>query len=223
MKSKSKKLFSSPQHWRVLSLLAIGALLIFLVYRYRVSQRPKELSPEYTIEGLALVQEMIDMVRKSPFGQSERGTILTNQTQELIRDGRIRFSVNMQIECLYRKEFGCQPVLYIGVLKSGERVLWPDAEAFARRIYHEVLHVVINSEVESKEEECDAFCAAEEAVSGVENRPPRYPVMKDGKCTWEWVNIKYNKTPSDINYKPLGYTLSELALKTGMNDSSPAK
>lgn len=207
--------FESPR--RVFCLLAIGLLLIFLAYEYRISQRPKELSSEETAVGLAKVQRVIDVVGQSEFGQTERGRKLTQQAQDLLRDGRIRFSAGLEMDSLYRKEFGSRPILYIAVLRGKDSVLWLDAEALARRIYHEVLHATVGSKRKSKEEECDAFCAAEEAVSAVEKRPPRYPVMRDGQSVWKWVQVAYPDTPSDPGYKPVGYTFAEFAARTGIS------
>ena len=212
----ARDFFSLQSPRRVLGLLVIGLLLIFLAYDYRISQRPKELSAEETAIGLEKVQQMIDMVRQSEFGQTERGRKLTQQAQYLLQNGRIKFSAGLEMDSLYRKEFGSRSVLYIAVLRGRASVLWFDAESLARRIYHEVLHATVNSKRKSKEEECDAFCAAEEAAATVEKRPPRYPVMRDGQSVWEWVHVAYPDIPSDPSYQPVDYTFAELAARTGM-------
>jgi hypothetical protein len=86
----------------------------------------------------------------------------------------------------------------------------------AQRIYHETLHSVMGSRHRSIEEECDAFCAAEEAAAAVERRLPRYPVMRDGKPIEEWVKDVYSQYPSSTTYVPVGCTVEELAARTGI-------
>ena len=180
------------------------------------AKRPKELSVEESKEGIARVQKVIDLVRESPFGNSKRGAELTSTLQRFLRESRVKFSDSIHLRCLCRKEFGGQAILYIGVIRSRQGLVWQDSEALARRIYHEVLHAIIGSKEDSKQEECDAFCAGAEAVAAVEKRSCEYPVRKDGQIVWEWVKDKYPDTPSDKNYIPMGYTFSDLAEKTGI-------
>jgi hypothetical protein len=68
----------------------------------------------------------------------------------------------------------------------------------------------------SSEEECDAFCAAEEAAAGASGRLPRYPVMREEETVWKWVQNVYSQIPSDKTYVPVGCTLNDLAVRTGI-------
>jgi hypothetical protein len=180
------------------------------------AERPRELSPQESKEGITRVQKVINLVRQSPFAHSKRGAELTSTLHKFLNESRVKFSDSIHLRCLCRKEFGGQAILYIGVIRSRQGLVWQDSEALARRIYHEVLHAIIGSSEDSKQEECDAFCAGAEAVAAVEKRTCEYPVRKDGQIVWEWVKDKYPDTPSDKNYIPLEYTFSELAEKTGI-------
>ena len=76
----------------------------------------------------------------------------------------------------------------------------PRPEQLAQRVCHETLHAVVGSKDRAKEEECDVFCAAEEAAAAV------------GQC----VQQSYPQHPSHKTYAPVGCTLKELAARTGI-------
>jgi hypothetical protein len=205
------------RHKRFFSIIAVGLALFFIAHQYRLSLRPPELSTEETRIGLKIVRNLLITVDRTEFGKTPRCKVLTDKLRELLDKGRIRFSINLDRECLYRQELGSEPLLYIAVSYGKYGPVWPDHDALARRIYHEALHGVIKSKKDSKEEESDAFCLAAEVLAAIEGREVAYPVMKDGKSVWEWVNESYTETPSDKNYKPLGYSFAELAEKTGIS------
>jgi hypothetical protein len=208
--------FSKPPLWRIGLLLGVGLVLMAWAYRYGESCRPRELAHDVARDGIRKVREVIELVRKSDFGSSPRGRLLTAAAMDLMDQGRIRFSPNLEQEALYRKELGRKPVLYISVFCHKDRVLWPLPEELAERIYHEALHTVVQSKNKSREEECDAFCAAAEAAAGASGRLPRYPVMREGQTVWKWVQNAYSQYPSDRTYVPVGCTLDDLAVRTGI-------
>jgi hypothetical protein len=187
-----------------------------------VSRRPRELPPEEAQVGLAQVREVIDLIRKSEFGRSDRGRRLTAEADALARRGGIRFCPDLGVEALYRKELGRRPVLYISVLRHRNGVLWPSQTELAERIYHESLHAVVRSKRKCREEECDAFCAAEEAAAAIEQRSPACPVRRDGLTVWQWVRRAYAQHPSDPDYQPVGYTPEQLAVMAGSDDRVPS-
>ena len=215
-RNTGRKFLSLPPLRRVLCLLALGVVLAIGAHMYRLSRRPAELPPELAEEGIAMAREVVRLVDESPFGRTERGRILTQHARDLIDRGRLRFSDELGGEALYRKELGCRPILYIGVIQSRTRVLWPEPASLAECIFHETLHAVVNSRKRCLEEECDAFCAAEEAAAAVEGRPPVYPVPRDNEPIWQWVRAAYRRTPSNPDYTPIGHTREELAKKTGI-------
>ena len=196
--------------------MAVGLALLFIAHQYRLSLRPPELSAEETRIGLKTLRNLLITVDRTEFGKKQRCKILTDKLRELLEKGRIRFSMNLDRECLYRQELGSEPLLYIAVSYGRYGPVWPDHDALGRRIYHEALHGVIKSKQDSKQEECDAFCVAAEVVSAIEGREVSYPVMKDGKSVWEWVNESYIDAPSDTNYHPLESSYEELAVKVGI-------
>ncbi|MFC1462934.1 hypothetical protein ACFLQU_04930 [Verrucomicrobiota bacterium] len=198
-------------------LLGVGLVLVVCAYIYGRSCRPDELPDDISHIGVRKVHEVLELVGKSDFGRSPRGAALAAAAVELMDQGRVRFSPNLDQEALYRKEFGRRPVLYISVFFHNGRVLWPQPEELAERIYHESLHSIAQSKHKSKEEECDAFCAAEEAAAAVGQRSPRYPVMRDGKTVFKWVQEVYSRYPSDRAYVPVGCTSEELADRTGIS------
>jgi hypothetical protein len=209
-------LLGGPPLWQLAVLLGVGLVLLLCAHIYARSCRPEELSSDIAAVGLRRVNEVLRLVAESDFGRSSRGAVVTAAAVELVSDGRVRFSPNMAEEALYRKEFGRPPVLYISVFCHGKRVMWPRPAELAERICHESLHTVVQSRDRSKEEECDAFCAAEEASAAVGQRSPRYPVMRDGRKIWDWIQEVYSNYPSDREYDPIGYTLQELSVRTGI-------
>ncbi len=217
----TRRFFSLPPARRVVVLLALGLLLFAGAYVYRISRRPKELPHEEAEQGLAMVQEVLDRVSASGFGRTERGQRLTAEVRRLAEGGRIRFSASLDTEALYHKERGSSAVLYLGVFDGPDGIEWPGLGELAKPIYHEALHAVVHSKTKSAQEECDAFCAAEEAAAVVERREPRYPVTRDNQRIWEWVRQQYPDSPSDPHYEPVGYSPEELAEKTGMDYATP--
>lgn len=205
------------RHKRPFLIIVIGFALLFIANQYIISKRPPELSAEETRIGLKIVRNLLITVDRTEFGKTERCKILTDKLRNLLRKNRIRFSMNLDRECLYRKKFNCEPILYIAVSYGKYGPVWPDHDALARRIYHEALHGVIQSEKDSKQEECDAFCAGAEVVAAIQGDEFSYPVMKDGQTVWEWVNVYYPDAESNSKYKPLGYSYRELAEKVGIS------
>ena len=210
-----RKSFLSLPPWRRLAVLLLcGALLVCIGFGLRASRRPKELPAADARDGLAAVEKVITRVGASDFGRAPRGEALTRRARELLRGGHIRFTEALDVDALYRKERMGEGILYIGVVRRRDGIEWPTAAELARRIYHETLHALVGTSTPSLEEECDAFCAAEEASAVVENRAPRYPVIRDGQRVWEWVKAAYSKLPSNPDYQPVGYTPAELAERT---------
>lgn len=203
-----------PPLWRLSVLLVVGLILMMWAGRLVQSCRPSEVPDTVARDGIRRIYEVIDVVRNSTFGRSYRGNVLTASALKMMAAGNIKFSPNLAQEALYRKEVGRSPVLYISVFVRNDRVMWPLPEELAERIYHESLHAAIQTENHSRQEECDAYCAAEEAAAVVAGRSPRLPVMRDGKPVWEWVQDAYSTYPSDKSYLPVGYTLTELAART---------
>ncbi len=196
--------------------MAAGAVSVLLAIVHVRSLRPCELPPEQSAEGLRKVRETLSMVGNSEFGRSPRGMALTAAASELLAQGRVRFSPDIQGEALYRKETLRRPVLYIAAPSMKGRVFWPSQAELAERVYHESLHVVVGSRKRSIEEECDAFCAAEEASAVVGQRAPLYPVMRDGTAVWKWVKEAYPTHRADPTYRPVGCTVEEFAGRVGM-------
>jgi len=209
-------LFSRPSPRRLGVILALGAVAIIAAAIHRSSLRPRPAPPEVAERGLADVRAVIDIVRGSEFGRSERGSALTDEIEQFLEDGRIVFTTDISGEALYRKEFGSAPVLYVGVYGAVRGCLLPDRGEIAQRLYHEALHSVKGSARKSLEEECDAYCAAEEARAAVEGRPPVFPLRRDGRPLWEWVTAAYRDVKSDSSYVPVGQTPEDLAEKAGM-------
>jgi hypothetical protein len=212
----SNTFLTKPPLWHMAMLLGVGFVLVLWAYIYGRSCRPQELPYDIAKIGILKVNETLQLVGKSDFGRSHRGATITAVAMELLDQGRIKFSPDLIPEALYRKDPFCRPVLYISVFSHKGRVLWPRPEELAERVFHESLHSVVHSKHRSKEEECDAFCAAEEAVAAVGHRSPRYPVMRDGITIWEWVQEVYSQYPSDKTYAPVGCTSKELTARTGI-------
>ncbi len=210
---------SRPSGKRLLVLLVLGALAIAAAWAWRVSRRPEEVPPEVAARALARVREVLEVVRESEFGRTERGQALSARLDEFLARGGVRFSSSLGSEALYRKEFGCAPLLYIRTPRAPGGHFLPEPGEFAERTYHETLHAVKDSDTKSWEEECDAFCAAEQARAAVEKRPPRYPVKRDGEVLWQWVKSAYPELRSDPSYQPVGQTLKELGEKAGRPDA----
>ncbi len=220
--SQSRFLAFPPMR-RVAVLLVCGAALVCIGFGVRASRRPKELPATDSKTGLAAVEVVINQVATSDFGRTPRGDQLTRRARELLRSGRIRFTDALGVDALYQKERITGGILYIVVERVPRGFLWPATDELARRLYHETLHSVVETRVASQEEECDGFCAAEEAAAAVENRAPQYPVTRDGERIWEWVQTTYSKLPSDPTYQPVGYSLAELAARTGIPHALAAK
>lgn len=204
-----------PPPRRLVLLIAVGTVLIAAVYFHGKSFLPPELSPADSKSGLALVRITIDCIRNTEFGHSPRGVILSNKADEFLAGNRIRFSPNLEQEAVYRKEPFKHAVIYISVPVIKKRILWPTKHEIAERIYHESVHAVANSANRSREEECDAFCAAEQAAVSITGKHPVYPVTRDGKNVWPWIEETYLSSPSDRTYKPVGTTLEDIMEKTG--------
>jgi hypothetical protein len=202
-------------------LLGVGAAAVAGGVAFRRSRLPEAVPPEVAAEALAEVREVVRLVRESEFGRSERGATLTARVARFIEDGRLRFSAELESEALYRKGPGCAPILYVGVHGTSKGFVLPGRGQLAERIYHETLHAVKQSAKKTYEEECDAFCAAEEARAAVEGRPPDFPVTRDGLVLWRWVGAKYEGSCSDPDYVPVGQTLRDLARKTGIDYVEP--
>lgn len=215
---------SIPKGRRALSLLAAGAVLIAGAYGYRVYRSPSVLRPQETAVGLIKGRDVLGRVQQSEFGRTERGRRLTDRARSLLDRGGIRFSDSLGAEALCVRYFGGDPVLYVGVIRARNGIAWPSDAAIAKRIFHESLHLETGTASKSKEEECDAFCAAEEAAAAVMQREARYPVKRDGRLVWKWVQRIYKESASDPKYQPVGYMFSELAEKTGItNNGAEAK
>ena len=215
-----KRFLSLPPLRRILALLVVGVVLVGIVLGVHASRRPKELPDADSKKGLASVEDVIRRVGASGFGRTPRGEKLTRHARELLQSGRIRFTDALEVDALYRKERIGKGVLYIVVTRIPRGIEWPTADELARRVYHETLHAVVDSWSGCKEEECDGFCAAEEAAAAIENRAPQYPVMRDGDRIWDWVATAYPKVVSNPRYRPVGYTLAELAKRTGITHTS---
>jgi len=228
MKSLRAALLSRPSPRRLGLILLVGAVAIVAAAVHRSSLRPRPAPPEVAERGLADVRAVIDTVRASAFGRGERGSALTDEIERFLEDGRIVFTADISGEALYRKEFLTAPVLYVGVYLSAcgrqhaqaggsrRRYVLPDRGEIAQRLYHEALHSVKQSDRKTYEEECDAFCAAEEARAAVEGRPPVFPLRRDGRPLWEWVTATYRDAKSDPSYVPVGRTPEDLAEMAGI-------
>jgi len=216
MESLGAALLSRPSPRRLGLILLVGALAIVAAAVHRSSLRPGPVPPEVAERGLADVRAVIDIVRGSEFGKSERGSTLTDEIERFLDDDRIVFTADIAGEALYRKEFGSAPVLYIGVYGAVRGYLLPDRGEIAQRLYHEALHSVKGAAHKSLEEECDAFCAAEEARAAVDGRPPAFPLRRDGRPLWEWVAAAYRDVKSNPSYVPVGQTPEDLAEKAGI-------
>jgi hypothetical protein len=200
---------------RLALIAAAGAVLVFGAWQFRLSRRPRELPAAQNEVGLGKVREIMNVVERSTFGGTPRGRRLTSAARAMVRAGRVRFSPELEGEALYRRELGCAPVLYISVAACRDRVLWPAQARLAERLYHETLHAVVDSESRSWEEECDAFCAAEQARAAVAGEAPRYPVRRDGVPVWDWVRENYPHMASAPGYVPVGLTRAELGGMSG--------
>ena len=228
MRAMGDKFMSKPSPRRLGLILGLGIVAIVTAALHRSSLRPKPVPGEIAKKGLAEVRAVVDIVRQSEFGGSERGSALTGEIERFLEDGRIVFTADISGEALYRKEPFAAPVLYIVVYlpacvrrhtQAGGAVrghLLPDRGEIAQRLYHEALHSVKRSPRKSLEEECDAFCAAEEARAAIEGRAPAFPLERDGRPLWEWVTATYRDATSDPSYLPVGQTPEDLAEKSGI-------
>lgn len=207
--------FGRPPLWRVGVLLVLGLGLAVAAHIHSTGRRPPELSAELAEAGNRKVREVLEIIGESEYGRSTRGAILTAKARAMMEDRRIRFSPNLPQEALCWKEWLREPVLYISVFFHKDRVSWPPRSSLAERIYHEALHAVVGGNRPSRQEECDAFCAAEEAAAAVSGRIPQYPVMRDGKTVWTWVSEVYTESRSFPKYEPVGCAQQELAARTG--------
>lgn len=206
---------SRPPLKRLGLILALGAAAIATAAVYGSSKRPRPVPPEVAARGLADVRVVLDLVGASEFGRSERGAILTGEIERFLEDGRLVFTADISTEALYRKEFCKAPVLYIGVFGCPRGYMLPDRGEIAERLYHEALHSVKRSAGKSYEEECDAYCAAEEARAAVEERAPAFPLKRDGGPLWAWVTVTYEDATSNPAYAPVGRSHEELTEKAG--------
>ncbi|MHC4253829.1 MAG: hypothetical protein ACYS9X_32350 [Planctomycetota bacterium] len=222
--SPPRKFLSVPPLRRLAIILVPGAIACAGAYAYRVSRRPKTVPADVALKGTARVREVTAAVGKSDFGGTARGSALTSRVERFVEEGRLRFSAELDTEALYRKERGCAPVLYVGVYSFPKKIILPTHAELAERLYHESLHAVKRSGVKTYEEECDAYCAAEEARAAVEGRAPSFPVRRDGQVIWDWVKETYKDAVSDRAYVPVGQAPEELARKAGVRyrDSNDA-
>jgi len=204
---------------RLVCIVALGVLLGACVHRYRASRRPRALSRAQSEVGWRQIDEILDIVRASEFGDTPRGKLLVAEAERMLKRRGIRFCPDLVQEALYRREFGCRPMLYISAPLVNGEVRWPDRVTLAQRVFHETLHCVVDSEERSFEEECDAFCAAEEAAAVIEARSPVYPVTRDGETIWVWVQREYANCVPNSRYQPVGCGRDELAARTGIPSS----
>ncbi len=216
MKSLRAMFLSRPPLWRLGIVLALGTAAIAAAAVYRSSVRPEPVPPEVAERGLADVRAVLYLVRASDFGRGERGAVLTAEIERFLEDGRLVLTADISGEALYRKELCAAPVLYVGVYGCPRGYLLPDRSEIAERLYHEALHSVKRSDRKVYEEECDAYCAAEEARAAVEGRAPDFPLERDGRPVWEWVTATYEDAASDPAYAPVGRSIGDLAEKAGM-------
>jgi hypothetical protein len=201
---------------RISIIIIIGLFLLAGAHIYRNSRRPIEVAREFAEKGLDEVRAIIETIKASEFGKSKRGAALTEEAEKLLARDAIRFSAGLDKEALLRKEAGSRPVLYIRVFAIADSVVLPAQSELAECLYHEGLHAAQRSEGRSWEEECDAFCAAEEARAVVEDRAPRFPVERDGQIIWEWVTATYTELFSNPEYQPVGQTQAELNSRAGI-------
>ncbi len=228
---RARRFVSLPPARRFALIVGLGAVAIAAAYFYGRSHRPETVPGDVAERGLAEVREVLRLVEASEFGRSERGAALTSCANRFVEEDRVRFSAHLKTEALYRKEPGRAPVLYISVFAWSRGFVLPSRGELAERIYHEALHAVKRSGRKSFEEECDAFCAAEEARAAGEVRPPVFPLRRDGEILWRWVVGTYKDAgpfrpdtvdPTNIRarsapgYAPVGRTLDELARKAGI-------
>ncbi|MHC5054082.1 MAG: hypothetical protein ACYTKD_05115 [Planctomycetota bacterium] len=216
MKSPRATLLSRPPLKRLGLILALGAAAIAAAAVHRASIRPTPVPPEVAARGLAEVRAVLDLVSASEFGRGERGAALTGEIERFLEDGRLVFTADISTEALYRKELCAAPVLYVGVFGCPRGYLLPDRAEIAERLYHEALHSVKRSAAKFYEEECDAYCAAEEARASVEGRALAFPLERDGRPLWEWVTATYEDAASDPAYAPVGQSLEDLMEKAGV-------
>ncbi|MHC4916813.1 MAG: hypothetical protein ACYTGB_15120 [Planctomycetota bacterium] len=213
-------LLSLPSLRRLLLLAGAGVVLACGAYFCRVWRRPREVPPATARAGLARAAEVLAAVDSSGFGKTERGRLLAAEVRALMDRGALRFSAELGTEALCRRERGCAAVLYVGVYRGPKGLVLPSRGEMAERIFHETLHALKDSERKSREEECDAFCAAAEACAAVEGRPVGYPVTRGGRGLWEWVRDAYPDAPEDPSYRPVGMDRSELARRAGLPRSA---
>ncbi|MHC4248313.1 MAG: hypothetical protein ACYS9X_04220 [Planctomycetota bacterium] len=216
MRSLRATLLSRPPLKRLGLILALGAAAIAVAAVYRSSIRPDPVPPDVAARGLADVRAILDLIGASEFGKGPRGAALTGEIERFLEDGRLVFTADISGEALYRKEFCADPVLYVGVFGCPRGHLLPDRAEIAERLYHEALHSVKRSGRKTREEECDAYCAAEEARASVDGRAPAFPLEREGRPLWEWVAATYEDAASDPAYVPVGQGLEDLMEKAGV-------
>lgn len=209
------RFFAAPPTSRLALLVGFGIVVCVATVGYRRAQRPETVPPDAAATGLAETRQVLERVRQSAFGQSERGALLTRRATRFLEDHRIQFSTTLRTEAYFRKEPFCAPLLYIGVYDTSRGVAFPTQGEMAERIFHETLHAIKQSRTQIVEEECDAYCAAEEARAAVEQRAPAFPIKRDGQFLWLWVREVYTNAITDPHYQPVGQTIRDLALKTG--------
>lgn len=199
-----------PPLRRLAVILACGLLLMAGAHLWLVSRRPAEVSGADAATGNAKLARVVNAIRADALSRSPRGAACLAFIDEMVQHKGIRFSPGLPYEALYRKEFGRRPVLYVGVIRMGMGVIRPSDAELAERIFHETIHALKHSDPASWEEECDAFCAAEQAAAAVEKRPAVCLVLRDGANLWDWVRREYPDHVSDPAYVPVSATRTEL-------------
>jgi len=198
-------------------ILAFGAAAIVGAERYRRAQRPKPAPPDVQRQGLELLDGLLARIGKTDFGQSARGVLLTETLADFLRRGRLVFTAGISAQALYRQELFGSEILYVKVLRMGDRLVHQPPEGIAEGVYHEAVHARQSSYGGSSiEEECDGYAAGLAAGAAATGAKLPDLLTLDGVPVARFVVKAYPGLGRRLGYQPVGESPEWLFRRTGL-------
>jgi hypothetical protein len=202
---------------RLIVILSVGAVAVGAVARYRRSLRPKAAPDAVQRAGREHVDAILARIEASPFGQSERGRLLTATIRDFAERGRLVFTADIPYQALYRRELGGYAALYVKVLRVSRALEHQSLELTAEGIYHEAVHARSPYGKTTIEEECDGYVAGLTAGAIAAGRPVPARLTLDGMSVGQFVLGMYKGLPRRSDYQPMGESPEWLRERAGLD------
>jgi len=195
---------------RVVALLVLGVALVALALWFRGSRRPTPAPEHVQLAGIEEVHKVLEIVRLSPFGGSERGQTLLATIDRMLARRHIIFTNEVDHSGWTLRGKSGDVRIYLKVLVGDSGVFHhQDTTAIADALFHEAVHATQRGVV-CIEEEWDAFDAGLSAAAAVRGVPLRLPLQYADRAVADYVAEAYSHLPGKADYRPVGMTLDRL-------------